>query len=517
MTPRRLLYLNTHRLSAYAWQQGKLQPEGVFENDDAGLNRFADYLQQQQKSHFFMLANVAEEGHALETIPFLRGSDRQALITRKIGQHFLGTSLATATSLGYEKARRKNEKLLLSALTNPAHFEPWLQRINEAEAPLAGIYTVAQLGGQLLKKLGFGQERCLLLTLQDHSIRESFIVDGQTLFSRMAPLTDSSIAGIASSFAAEAAKLHQYLLGQRQVGRNEILPVFIVAHPQTIPSIEKACTDHSQLTFAVIDSHLAARRIGLHTLPEDYRSDCLFLHLLATATPRQQFAAEDHRHDYRLSQIRQGMIAAGLVALLGSLLFAAKESYRAHALGEETQALAASQTDLDRRYQEIAATFPQLGVDNETLRRVTTRHNELIRQQRQPGAAYRIISHALNQTPSIALDNLEWKIGHSHQSTAGQGVAAMVTTASKQDLTGEEEITIIRGTIRPTSNASTRQTLAIFEQFTEQLSNTLNLSVNILQQPFDLEPGRPLRGGDGADDSTQPRPFAVEISRKIAP
>ena len=508
MTDRRLLYLNTHRLSAYAWQQGKLQPEGTFENDEAGLKRFADYLEHRQKSQFSLLANVAEEGHALEIIPFLHGSDRQALITRKIGQHFLGTSLATAISLGHEKARRKNEKLLLSALTNPAHFAPWLQRINEAEAPLAGIYTVAQLGGQLLKKLGFGQGRSLLLTLQDHSIRESFIVDGQTLFSRMAPISDSSIAGIASSFATEAAKLHQYLLGQRQVGRNEILPVFIVSHPQTTPSIEKVCTDHGQLTFALIDSHIAARRIGLQTPPEDCRSDCLFLHLLASAPPRQQFAAEAHRHDYRLAQIRQGLIATGLVALLGSGLFAAKEIYRTHTLGEETLALVASQADLNGRYQQITATFPQLDVDNETLRRVTTRYHELISQQRQPDAAYRMLSQAMSDIASISLENIEWKIGRFTALTAANG---------KQELTGEEEITTIHGNIRPMNAASTRQTMAIFEQFTERLSNMPDLSIKVLQQPFDLEPGRSLRGGDGADDSTLPRPFTVEISQKIAP
>ncbi|HXE40595.1 MAG TPA: hypothetical protein VN639_19190, partial [Azonexus sp.] len=229
MNARRLLYLNTHRLTAYAWRHGRLLAEGVFENGDEGLAQFAAYLANHRRSHFSLLANIAEEGHVLETIPFLQGRDRQALITRRIGQHFLGTHLATAFSLGFEKVRRKNEKVLFSALTNPAHIEPWLQRINDAEAPLAGLYTVAQLGGQLLKQLGQSASRCLLLSTQDHSIRESFLVDGQTIFSRMAPVTDSSIAGIASGLAAEAGKLHQYLVGQRLVGRDEALPVFIVA------------------------------------------------------------------------------------------------------------------------------------------------------------------------------------------------------------------------------------------------------------------------------------------------
>lgn len=504
MTARRLLYLNTHRLSAYAWRQGRLLPEGVFENDDDGLTQFATYLKNHRTSHFSLLANVAEEGHVLETIPFLQGSDRQALITRKIGQHFLGTPLASAFSLGYEKDKRKNEKLLISALTNPAYFEPWLQRISLAEAPLSGIFTVAQLGGQLLKKLDLAQSRCLLLTMQDHSIRESYLVNGQTHFSRMAPITDSSIAGIATSFGAEARKLHQYLIGQRLIGRDEALPVFIVAYPQAIPAIEKACPDHGHLSFSILDSEVAAQKMGLHTPPEDIRCDALFLHLLATATPRQQFASEVPRHDFLLSQIRQGIIAAGLIALFGSLLFSAKEIYYAYTLREEAQALKVSEADLNWRYQEISATFPQLGIDNETLRRLTTRHSDLSRQQRQPDSAYRLISHSLSQMPSITLESIDWKIDLQGASTAAS-------------IEGSEEITTVRGAILPQKNATTRQILATFEQFVTLLRENPDYSINVLQQPFDMESERALRGGNSEDENAQPRPFSVEIIRKIAP
>ena len=59
MTARRLLYLNTHRLLAYDWRQGKLLPEGCFEADRQGLADFAEYLQQQRNSQFSLLANVA--------------------------------------------------------------------------------------------------------------------------------------------------------------------------------------------------------------------------------------------------------------------------------------------------------------------------------------------------------------------------------------------------------------------------------------------------------------------------
>lgn len=504
MIARRLLYLNTHRLSAFAWQQGQLLPEGSFEADQGGLDRFAEYLAEHGRSHFHLLANVAEEGHVLETIPFLQGSDRQALITRRIGQHFLGTPLAAAISLGYEKRKRKNEKLLLSALTNPAHFEPWLQRIKEAEAPLAGVYTVAQLGGQLLKKLGFGQGRYLLLTLQDHSIRETYLVNGQPLFSRMAPLVDSSIAGIANSFAAEAGKLQQYLIGQRLVGREEVLPVFMIAHPQAIPAIMKTCPDHGHLNFTIIDSHDAARQLKLKTLPGDSRSDLLFLHLLATAPPAQQFAGETYRHDFRLSQIRQGLIGIGVIALLGGTLFAAKEIYRTHTLRLETQQLITSESDLNWRYQEISATFPQLGIDNDTLRRLTDRHRDLRQQQRQPGPAYRALGQALNRMPAIELEGLEWKIG-----TSGPSTAAIIA--------GDEEITTVRAAIHLERGATTRQVLNTLEQFVELLRSDPAGTVTVTQQPFEIESGRTLRGGDSEDDNDQPRKFTLQISRKLGP
>ena len=502
MSSNRLLYLNTHRLSAYAWQQGVLTLNGVFDNDETGLQQFSEYLSKNHKCYFSLLANVAEEGHALETIPFLQGSDRQALITRKIGQHFLGTSLASAISLGYEKSQRKNEKLLLSALTNPAHFEPWLRRIADAEAALAGIYTVAQLGGDMLKKLGQTSRRCLLLTLQDHSIRESYLVDGHAQFSRMAPLTDSSIAGIASAFTAESSKLRQYLIGQRLIGRDETLPVFILAHPQTIPAIEKARPESGLPDFTVIDSHTAASKLKLRSLPEDNRSALLFLHLLATAAPSQQFANEAHRHHYRLSQIRRGLIAAGLIALLGGLLFAAKGTYDAHELRQEVATLAAEEVDLNRRYAEISATFPQLGIDNDTLRRLTNRYGELRSLQRQPAPSYTMLGRVLDGIPAIILESIDWKNGTFLPSTAA--------------INNGPEITTIQGAIR-LERATTRQTLNTFDQFVETLRADPANTVKVLQRPFDIESGSALRGGGEEDEEAKPRQFSVEITRNVAP
>jgi hypothetical protein len=352
--------------------------------------------------------------------------------------------------------------------------------------------------------------RCLLLTLQDHSIRETYLVNGQTQFSRMAPLSDSSIAGIASSFAAEAVKLLQYLAGQRLIGRNDTLPVYVLAHPQAIPAVRSACNDSASLIFEILDNHQQAKQLTLKTLPDDSRSDLLFLHLLATAAPSQQFANEDHRHDYRISQIRYGLIAMGAFALLGGALFAAKEAFQTHTLQEERQELIARTTEMDFRYREISATFPQIGIDNDTLRRVTNRHGELQSQQRLPDDAYRLIAKALNQSPAIYLETLDWRIGEASKATS-------ISNRAIPNLSNSDEVITINGQIRLENGATTRQILAALEEFVRFLAVDRNNLVKITQQPFDIESSQALRGGDKDEASSKPRQFIVQITRGLAP
>ena len=211
MRARRLLFLGLHQLTAYHWQGGTLHDEGHFTIGPEGYAEFAAYLRHHSGCTFMLLANVAEEGYQPETIPYLQGRDRQAVIERKLGQYFFGASLACAKSLGYEKNKRKDERLLLTALTNPAFFAPWLAALAEAQVALAGVYSLAQLAPLLLRRLKIAEPRCLVLSVQDQSIRQSYLENGELHFSRLTPLQNSSQAGIAQAVASEAGKLQQYL------------------------------------------------------------------------------------------------------------------------------------------------------------------------------------------------------------------------------------------------------------------------------------------------------------------
>jgi hypothetical protein len=269
MYARRLIYLSAHQITAFSWQAGVLSDEGSFEATEAGKQRFANYLAHHSKSIFSILANVSDESFHIEMIPFLRGADRSAIIARKLGQLFFNATLTTSISLGHEKSRRKNERIMLAALTNNELFAPWLDALARAGAALAGIYSLPLLGPLLLRKLGVSDERCLLLTVQDQSIRQSYLEKGELHFSRLVPLPNSGIGGIAQTFATEARKLQQYLVSQRVIGRQQPIKAYLLAHADARQAVEDSCVDSESLSFGIFDIEDCAHRCGLKALPPD--------------------------------------------------------------------------------------------------------------------------------------------------------------------------------------------------------------------------------------------------------
>ena len=504
MSARRLLYLDQQHLAVYAWQGGKLLPNGLFASTTDGQRQFVSYLREHRSNTFSLLANVADEVQHLENIPYLRGRDRQTLLQRKIIQHFPGTALTAAISLGQESGQRKNEKILLSALTDPAHLAPWLRCLNEAAAPLAGIFTLSQLGGPLLKKLGHGRERCLLLTQQDDSLRESYIVDGQTLFSRRVPLTDLSSPALARSFAAEASTLQHYLIGQRLIGRDESLSVFIIAHPRDLPAISETTAASGQLRYTLLDNARIAADIGLLPPPADSRSDALFLHLLASAPPRQQFASPAHRHDFHLAKIRRSLSAASLIVLLLSALFSSMQIAKIRDWTNQTQQLLTAEAELKKSVPAIASNTAPLDIAPEAFRNLARRHAELRRQQRSPGSAFAVLSKAVEQTPAIQLDKLAWKMSHSGPSTA-------------TGIDGDAETLTVSGNIHSDSTANQRQILGTLEEFIEKLRRNPATTIKIVRSPVDIDSGRTVLGGDRDVNSARSIQFVIELTQKLLP
>ena len=513
--PDRLLYLSTHQLAAFHWKAGTLTSEGVFAATANGHQAFADYLRQHPGSIFALLANVAEEGFHAETIPFLRGADRQAVIRRKLEQLFFNASLTASHSLGFRKSKRKEERILLAALTNSEFFSPWLNAFRQADVAVAlsGVYSLPLLAPALLKKLKLVEPHCLLLTVQDQSMRQSYFENGELHFSRLTPLHQSSIGGIAQTFAAETVKLQQYLASQRIIGRSQSITAHILVHSGAQKVVESRCVDTATVHFNFLNIEQCAALTGLRMPPADTHADALFLNLLATAPPAIQFANDDQRHGYHLRQVRFALNAVGALALAGCLLFAGKLMLEAYSIGQETSALGSEAVLARQRYADIVKTFPAIPTSSETLMQIINRYVALEKSSATPDGLFHEISRALASVPAAELARIDWKVG----SADGETGAAIATPApgAIAKLPADSEAALVEGALMLAGDTSARAVLAAFDTLVAALQANPKLQIEVLQRPVDIDSGKSLRGSDLTTADRQPKVFSLQVTRKL--
>lgn len=519
MAAKRILLLDGPLLTAHYWSSGRIKVEGEFSNEPVGLEALAAYLKKHRSSLFYLLADIAEEGFQLEDLPYVQGGDRSALLQRRLSQYYYNTPLSAAISLGRAKDGRRDEKLLFAALTRIETFTPWLDTLREAEAVLAGVFSVplvlAACGPQVLG----GDSPVLFVSLTRGGIRQSFFDQGKLHFSRLSQLATRSLDEIGRTSANDSAKIFQYLVAQRQIPRGVALRTVILANPEQIPALRQFCVSTNELQFEFEDLAAIARRQGLKDIPTDSDADKLFIHCLATKTPSQQFAPASERRFYRLWQIRFALTSAAWIVLAGCLLFAGKTSLNLYDLHNSTQATKALTLADTQRYQGILEGLPKISISPDNLRALIGRFDTL--QQRSPAmeALLLHLSLALNDTPKVELTRLAWSLsdrpdteGKAAEETrrAAPAPAPLATTGTS----GIWAVVEINAQLPLGLASDQRAQLEAIEDFAARLRAPQTV-VRVLSRPFDIESDKPLRstGDRGEAQAADPPKFSLRIAR----
>src|ERR1041384_2625968 len=143
MADTRILYFCADGHAVYRSSGRTLEAERTFGADEAGIAEFREYLRGRRGLLFSVVADLAGEDFHEDQIPFLRGSDREAVLQRRLAQRYRDTRLAAALSLGFVLAGdRRNERLLLASFTNTESLAPWLDALEESGARLSGVFSV---------------------------------------------------------------------------------------------------------------------------------------------------------------------------------------------------------------------------------------------------------------------------------------------------------------------------------------------------------------------------------------
>src|SRR5690242_4435359 len=186
MAVRHILYFTAEEHLLFRAERQGLELVAKFSSDEPGLAAFREHLRTAGGALFAIVADLAGEDFHEEQVPYVRGADRAALVSRRLAQRYRDTRLAAALSLGtVAAAERRNERVLLASFTNTQLLAPWLDALQEAGTRLAGVYSAPLIAPALATALGARQERLLIVSVNRAGLRQCYLERGRLRFARL--------------------------------------------------------------------------------------------------------------------------------------------------------------------------------------------------------------------------------------------------------------------------------------------------------------------------------------------
>ena len=521
MATRRILYFNAEDHYLYASSGGALRLEAKFPGDDLGVTAFREHLRGLRGALFSVIADLTGEDFHEEQIPFLRGSDREAVIQRRLSQRYRDTRLATALSLGHTRtAERRNERLLLASFTNTQQLAPWLDALEESDARLAGVYSVPLLAPALAARLGArlglkGAGRCLVVTANRAGLRQSFVENGKLRFARLERTVSMVPQALAMFVRSETLRLAQYLVTLRALPREGVpMEVLVVTPPGQKAVFQHALASDARLVFHAIDAAEAAACVGLREVPEGTGSEALYVHLASRKPPREQFASREERRRYAVWQLQRGIVAAGALGFTACALYAGLIGLEAAGMRDEAASQARQARAAAAQYQRITAAFPVTQTTTENLKLAVVEFEQLAQRTASPESALAHVSQVLEKFPQFELDGMEWSVGRPGTRRDKPAPAARAGAPRP----GADEVAVrlaLTGRVNATQRSDYRGITAQVQRFAAALASS-GYTVERTELPFDITSQGTLTGDiAGSSDTGEAPRFTIELSRRL--
>ena len=518
---KRLLYLTATQLTAYGFSRGKLVVDAAFERNDAGLAAFSAYL-AGTRSLYYLVIDVVEEDYHQDVIPGMGRKDRRLVISRKLAQRYRDTSLTLSLSLGFEKGERSNERVLYASFSNTQQFQAWLAALTESEVRLVGVYSTALLAPAVIKGSGLKGPRCLLVSVQQTGLRQSYVEDGQIRFSRVGRLNLEDTEAVAAACAGESARLQQYLVTMRLLPTaNTPIDVMVLAPAQYQAALAASCRSTGLLHFHLINADTQCRAAGLGTFPTEAPCDALFLQAAAKDTPPEQFAQEPQRHHFRLWQIANGLYAGGLALLAAGMLYTGAEFLRAYSLRGEIQTDQSRFDALSGEYARVTATFPKTATTTENLKATIKQYQVLQAQTATPAYLLHEISKVLAAFPQVEIERIEWRIDKPGQrgaaaKSAPKPASPAPATPGSPAMDLGYELAAISARVVGARRTDVRPITEMATQFIDAFRKVPTLDISGVHMPFDITAEDTLKGDIGSERAiAEDARFGVTIGRRL--
>lgn len=524
MANKLLIGISAYGATVARWRANRIVECEVFDNDEGGHAAFREYLAACEHMPASLMVDAVEEDYRFETLPHAFGSDRVQMVNRKLRQHYRNTPYMTSWLLGRDASKRRDDRFLFSALTNPDIIDEWLKAVIARGLPIAGIYLLPMVSAGLPQKLDIKASNLLIVGQHTGGLRLTFFRDRQFRLSRLTRGDSGKSSDRIRYFGEEISNTRLYLHALRTMTLDEQLTVLLLDRRDELIDIASAVArDNPSLDCVRLGRRELATRLGLSESLLDISPYVIYLQMLGFKAPQSNLAPANVTLGFQRHQARRGIYAASAAIVLGTLVWSGAQLAKTLELQGEEQLAARETAQLSTQYLQITRQFPAAPASAENLKRTVEIAQKLRDGARNPLAMMLAISQAIGPSPNIVIRNFGWKYGTTEIEAEGQRAASAESApaalpVADPRLPGKPALTrkqssLIEGEIRP-FRGDYRAAIGTINGFADRLSkNPLVEGVRVVKLPLNVNPTLQLSGNtlDNPQQQTGTAEFKMVI------
>lgn len=498
-----LVAISAQGATVAQWRGSRLADCREFSADAAGIAAFKDHLAEVPDVPALVMVDAVEEDYRFETLPHAFGPDRMQMAARKLKQHYRNTPYMTAWRLGRETGKRRDDRYLFSALTNPDLVADWLQAIIARGLPVAGLYLLPLVSASLPERLNAARESLLVVAQHGTGLRLTFFRDRQFRLSRLTRGESGRTETRARYFVEEISNTRLYLHALRTLTLDEHLTVLLLDHNDELAEVAQGITrENPSIDCVHVGRRTIASRLGMAESLLDASPYALYLQLLGLKAPESNLAPESVTVGYRRYRAQRLIYAACGALAAGAMLWAGANLYQLFELKGETDAAARKTAQAAANYQEITRQFPAAPASADSLQRTVEIAQKLLATGHTPEGVMAMVSRALASSPNIVVTDFAWKYGATEVSAEGTGAAVAGKAAaeptplpgSPAPASARKQSALIEGEIRP-FRGDYRSAIEAINGFAARLGKEPQVAqVRVVKLPLNVNPTLRLSG-----------------------
>lgn len=502
MAEKLLIAISTQGATLAHWRGGRVVECRSFADSENGQAGFKELLFQFAGVPVHIVVDAVEEDYRFETLPHAFGRDRRDMVGRKLRQHYRNTPYMAATLLGRDSGKRRDDRYLFSALTNPELIGDWLQAVVARGLPVAGIHLLPMVSAALLDRLDAKASNLLVVAQHATGMRLTFFCDRQFRLSRLTRSEGGRPEIRARYFTEEISNTRLYLHALRTMTLDEQLAVLLIDRSDELREVAAGVArDNPSLDCVRLGRQELVTRFGIAEALLDASPYAIYLHLLGLKEPKGNLAPATVTVGYRRYQTRRAIYAGCGAFAAAAALWTGANLFSAMTLRTDTEDAGQLTAQLASQYQEITRQFPQAPTTAENLKRAVEIAQKLRETAHTPERMMALVSRALGASPNVVIREFGWKYGTTEIETEGGGarplggdVAASTASGATGPALFRRESALIQGEIRP-FRGDYRSAIVAINGLAGRIGEEPEVAeVRVVKLPLNVNPALSLSG-----------------------